>query len=109
MAQTKADRQAAAKKGAATRERNKKRAQSQKAGTKGAAKRQSNEASASAKQAKQSAVGGVTASGALARRRGRVGRQVRGHPRARRQEVAQATPAAAHRAAAGAGSAQWWW
>ena len=60
MAQTKADRQAAAKKGAATRERNKKRAQSKTAGTKGAATRQSNEASASAKQAKQSAIGGVT-------------------------------------------------
>jgi hypothetical protein len=59
MPQTKADRQAAAKKAAATRERNKKRAQSQEAGTKGAATRQGNEARAGAQQAKQSANGAV--------------------------------------------------
>jgi len=62
--QTKADREAAAKKAAATRERNQKRAKSQEAGKKGAATRQGNEAAASAQQAKQSAssaVGGLKA------------------------------------------------
>lgn len=94
MAQTKADRQAAAKKGAATRERNKKRAQSQQAGTKGAAKRQSNEASASAKQAKRSAIGGVTgAVRSLGDAAVSAGKSVA--TRARRREVAQLRRAAA--------------
>ena len=55
MAQTKADRQAAAKKGAATRERNRTREESQERGTKAAATRQGNEAAADVEQAKQSA------------------------------------------------------
>lgn len=63
MAQTKADRQAAAKKGAATRKRNKLKAQSQSRGKKAASTRQSNAASESLHQAKQAAgtaVGGLT-------------------------------------------------
>jgi GNAT superfamily N-acetyltransferase len=59
MAQTKADRQEAAKKAAATRERNKEREKSSERGTKGAATRQGNEARAGAQQAKQSASGAV--------------------------------------------------
>jgi hypothetical protein len=60
--QTKADRQAAAKKGAATRERNRTRAESSKRGTKAAASAQSNRASANvddAKHSASSAVGGI--------------------------------------------------
>ena len=60
--QTKADRQAAAKKGAATRERNRTRAESSKRGTKAAASAQSNRASANVDEAKHSAnsaVGGL--------------------------------------------------
>ena len=54
MPQTKADRQEAAKKAAATRERNRKREESQERGTKAAATRQGNQAAASADKAKQS-------------------------------------------------------
>ena len=63
MTQTKADRQEAAKKAAATRERNRTRAESQTRGTKAAATRQSNAAAESIEQAKRAAngaVGGVT-------------------------------------------------
>jgi hypothetical protein len=59
MAQTKADRQEAAKKGAATRERNRTREESKERGTKAAATRQGNQAADSAQQAKRSAVGGI--------------------------------------------------
>jgi hypothetical protein len=60
--QTKADRQAAAKKAAATRERNRARADNSKRGTKAAASAQSNRASAHVDEAKHSAnsaVGGL--------------------------------------------------
>jgi hypothetical protein len=60
--QTKADRQAAAKKAAATRERNRTRAESSQRGTKAAASAQSNRASANvddAKHSANSAVGGI--------------------------------------------------
>ncbi len=62
MAQTKADRKAAAKKAAATRERNKTKAESQRRGDKAAATRQSNMAAESLNQAKRaagSAAGGL--------------------------------------------------
>jgi hypothetical protein len=55
MAQTKADRQAAAKKAAATRERNRIREESEERGTKAAASRQSNVAIASLEQARRTA------------------------------------------------------
>ena len=55
MPQTKADRQEAAKKAAATRERNRTREESKERGTKAAATRQGNAAAASVDQAKQSA------------------------------------------------------
>ena len=60
--QTTADRQAAAKKAAATRERNRARADNSKRGTKAAASAQSNRASANVDEAKHSAnsaVGGL--------------------------------------------------
>ena len=53
--QTKADRQAAAKKAAATRERNRAREASKERGTKAAATRQGNQAAESVDRAKQSA------------------------------------------------------
>jgi hypothetical protein len=65
VTQTKADRQEAAKKAAATRERNQTREDAQERGTKAAATRQGNKASASvddAKHAAGSAVGGLKAS-----------------------------------------------
>ena len=55
MAQTKADRSAAAKKGTATRERNRKRAESQAAGSKSAATRQGNAAAEAAGQLRKAA------------------------------------------------------
>ena len=63
MTQTKADRQAAAKKAAATRERNQVKEQSQERGRKAGASRQRNAAANSLGQAKQAAgtaVGGLT-------------------------------------------------
>ena len=57
MPQTKADRQAAAKKGAATRERNRTRAESQERGTKAAATAQGNRAAGHASPGE--AVGGL--------------------------------------------------
>lgn len=63
--QTKADRQAAAKKAAKTRERNRARAENSKRGTKAAATAQSNRASKNVDQAKHSAnsaVGGLVSS-----------------------------------------------
>ena len=61
MAQaTKADRKAAAKKAAATRERNRTKAKSQVRGTKAASSRQSNAAADSLGQAKQAATGAIT-------------------------------------------------
>lgn len=68
MAQTKADRQAAAKKAAATRKRNEVRAKSQAQGKKAASSRQQNEARDSltdAKRAARGAVGGVTSAAKL--------------------------------------------
>src|SRR5215211_781895 len=59
MAQTKADRQAAAKKGAATRQRNKVKTQSQSRGKRAASTRQGRAAADQAKRAAGSAVGGV--------------------------------------------------
>ena len=61
MAQTKADRSAAAKKAAATRERNQKKARSQSAGTKAAATRQGKAAGQAAGQARRAAGGVVSA------------------------------------------------
>jgi hypothetical protein len=59
MAQAKADRKAAAKKGAATRERNATKAKSQKRGTKAASTRQGNAAAQSLDQAKRAAGGAI--------------------------------------------------
>ena len=67
MAQTKADRSAAAKKGAATRERNRKKAESEAAGKKAAGTRQQREAGESANQAKSAALGAVSGAAAAAR------------------------------------------
>ena len=61
--QTKADRQAAAKKAAATRQRNQTRAQSQRAGHKASSTRQKNEALGALDQAKSTAKGAVTGFG----------------------------------------------
>ena len=58
--QTKADRQAAAKKAAATRKRNETRTQSQRAGHKAASTRQKNEAVGALDQARSTAKGAVT-------------------------------------------------
>ncbi|MFN2613035.1 MAG: hypothetical protein ABR536_06680 [Solirubrobacterales bacterium] len=66
--QTKADRQAAAKKGAATRERNQVKSRSQEAGKNAAATRQKNEALAALDEAKSKAKGalsGLTSAGKL--------------------------------------------
>jgi hypothetical protein len=60
MAQTKADRSAAAKKGAATRERNRKKAKSEAAGKKAAGTRQTRKAAESASQAKRAADGAMS-------------------------------------------------
>jgi hypothetical protein len=67
MAQTKADRQAAAKKAAATRERNRTKAKSQTRGTKAASTRQGNAAADSLGQAKQAASGAITGFGTAAK------------------------------------------
>jgi hypothetical protein len=61
--QTKADRQAAAKKAAATRQRNQAKARSQDAGHKAASTRQKNEAASALDQAKSTAKGAVTGLG----------------------------------------------
>ena len=61
MAQTKADRQAAAKKAAATRRRNQVKAESRSRGKKAASTRQGNAAADSLKQAKRA--GGAAVSG----------------------------------------------
>ena len=66
MAQTKADRQAAGKKAAATRARNTTRTRSQTTGKKAAATRQGNAATQNARQARtsaNSAVGGLISAG----------------------------------------------
>jgi hypothetical protein len=60
MAQAKADRKAAGKKAAATRERNKTKAKSQTRGTKAASTRQGNAAVESLDQAKRAASGAVS-------------------------------------------------
>jgi hypothetical protein len=75
MAQTKADRSAAAKKGAATRERNRKKAQSEAAGKKAAGTRQEREAGESASQAKSAAKGAVSGAAAAARLAGNAVKQ----------------------------------
>jgi hypothetical protein len=77
MPQTKADRQAAAKKGAATRQRNRTRAESRERGTKAAATAQGNRASASVDTAKQSA--GSAVGGGLGARRPRRGPRLAAH------------------------------
>jgi hypothetical protein len=61
--QTKADRQAAAKKAAATRERNQVKARSRQAGHKAASARQRNEAASALDQAASRAKGAVTGLG----------------------------------------------
>jgi hypothetical protein len=66
MAQTKADRQAAGRKAAATRQRNTTRTRSQTTGKKAAATRQGNAATQNAQQARtsaNSAVGGLVSAG----------------------------------------------
>src|SRR4051794_14366508 len=70
VAQTKADRQAAAKKGAATRKRNEQRASSQAGGKKAAATRQGKAASGAASDAKSAAKGAVSGLGNAARAAG---------------------------------------
>jgi hypothetical protein len=67
MAQAKADRKAAAKKGAATRERNRTKAKSQKRGTKAASTRQGNAAVQSLDQAKRAAGGAIGGLGSAAK------------------------------------------
>jgi hypothetical protein len=67
MAQTKADRQAAAKKAAATRQRNQVRNTSQNRGQKAASTRQANEAVASLDQAKRTAKSAVSGIGTAAK------------------------------------------
>jgi hypothetical protein len=84
VAQTKADRQAAAKKGAATRERNATRNKSQEAGTKAAATRQGKAAADSGRDAKRAASG--AASGEAG---GQVGRHARRSRRARQEGLSQ--------------------
>ena len=95
MPQTKADRQAAAKKAAATRERNRTREKASERGTKSAASRQGNEARAGATQAKQSAnsaLGGVTsAAKSLGGAAVSAGKSVATRSRGR-QEVADSRP-----------------
>lgn len=66
MAQTKADRQAAGKKAAATRKRNQATANAQSAGKKAASTRQRNEAADNAKNAKSAAGTAVTGVAAAA-------------------------------------------
>ena len=61
--QTKADRQAAAKKGAATRQRNQVKARSRQAGHKAASSRQKNEAASALDQATSRAKGAITGVG----------------------------------------------
>jgi hypothetical protein len=65
--QTKADRQAAAKKAAATRERNQVKTRSQQAGKKAASTRQKNNAGDALGQAKSTAKGAVTGLGNAAK------------------------------------------
>ena len=90
MTQTKADRQEAAKKAAATRERNRTREESKQRGTKAAATRQGNAAGESVEQAKQSARsagGGLKSAVPIRRRGGQAGRQVGLHPLARSEQA----------------------
>lgn len=61
--QTKADRQAAAKKAAATRQRNQTRARSQQTGHKAASTRQANQAASALDKAQTTAKGAVTSLG----------------------------------------------
>jgi hypothetical protein len=75
MAQTKADRSAAAKKGAATRERNRKKAESESAGKKAAGTRQRRAAGDSASQAKGAARGAVSGAATAVRLAGNAAKQ----------------------------------
>ncbi|HWF52726.1 MAG TPA: hypothetical protein VG294_18930 [Solirubrobacteraceae bacterium] len=75
MAQTKADRSAAAKKAAATRERNRSRAQSEAAGKKAAGTRQSRAAGQAASQAKRAAGGAVSGAASAVRLAGNAAKQ----------------------------------
>ena len=87
--QTKADRQAAAQKAAATRKRNEKRETSQDAGRKAAATRHQNDAVKAAKRARKDAGNGLANLGSAAEvgpRRDGVRRQVGGDPRRHRPE-----------------------
>ena len=75
MAQSKADRSAAGKKGAATRERNRKRVESEAAGKKAAGTRQSREAGESASQAKGAAKGAMSGAASAVRLAGDAAKQ----------------------------------
>ena len=75
MAQAKADRKAAAKKAAATRERNKTKAKSQKRGTKAASTRQGNAAAKSLDQAKKAASGAVSGVTSAAKHAGNAAKE----------------------------------
>jgi hypothetical protein len=75
MAQTKGDRSAAAKKAAATRERNRSRAQSAAAGKKGAGTRQSRAAEEAASQAKRAAGSAVSSATSALRLIGKAAKQ----------------------------------
>ena len=97
MAQTKADRQAAAKKAAATRKRNEIRDKSQSSGKKAASTRQGNVAKDSAGQAGRAvstAAGTLQGAAKSAWSCGQGGREVGLHARRRREEPqALAAPA----------------
>ena len=73
--QTKADREAAAKKAAATRQRNQIKTRSQEAGKKAAATRQKNAAGDALDQAKSTAKGAVTGLGNAAKLVGHAARE----------------------------------
>jgi hypothetical protein len=75
MAQSKADRSAAAKKGAATRERNRKKAESEAAGKKAAGTRQGREAADSVNQAKRTARGAMSGAASAVRLAGQAAKQ----------------------------------
>jgi hypothetical protein len=75
MPQTKADRQAAAKKAAATRERNKTKAKSQARGTKAASTRQGNAAAESLDQAKRAASGAISGLATAAKHAGTAAKE----------------------------------
>src|SRR4051812_46489867 len=89
VAQTKADRQAAAKKGAATRKRNEQRASSQTAGKKSASTRQGKAAAGAAQDAKSAAKGAASGLAGAAKSAGSAAKQA-GKSVATRAGVAKA-------------------